>query len=318
MKLRLLAGALALAFSTGAACSADLQLRKGEPLFDAPPAPPPLWTGFFLGVSVGGAWSGGIPGVEASALDNGPYAPFGYRPGEAAAASVNGAQSGGSGGGFIGGGQVGYNRAFGSGAARFVLGAEADIQGLAGGTPAKRNGFGVASTTADAAPDEYPVTFFSTTSTRASLDYLGTLRGRLGWLATPTLLLYGTGGLAYGGVNFSSSAMTTDVTGSLLLQFMPAVAAASHAHTQVGWTAGGGFEWMIKPNWSVKAEYLHYDLGSASTSGVAVAGFGPEWTEYRGAPAYIYATRASANFNGNLVRAGLNYHLDAGLVPFAR
>ena len=36
-----------------------------------------------------------------------------------------------------------------------------------------------------------------------SLDYLGTVRGRLGYLFTPTLLVYATGGLAYGGVNSS-------------------------------------------------------------------------------------------------------------------
>jgi outer membrane immunogenic protein len=34
------------------------------------------------------------------------------------------------------------------------------------------------------------------------IDYLGTVRGRLGWLVNPTLLVYGTGGLAYGGPTF--------------------------------------------------------------------------------------------------------------------
>ncbi len=314
MKFRLLPSALALALSTGAAFSADLQLRRGEPLYDDPP-PAPLWTGLFVGLSAGGTWSGAISGIEAGALDNGPYAPFGYRPGDAAAASVNGALSRSPGGSFIGGGQVGYNREFGAGSVRFVLGAEADIQGLVGSSPAKANGFGVSSTTAPEAPDQYGVAFFSQTQTRATLDYIGTLRGRFGWLATPTLLLYGTGGLAYGGVNFSTAAATTDVTGSPLVQFRPAAVATSYAKTQIGWTAGGGFEWMIKPNWSARIEYLRYDLGSAAATGVVVGQFGPEWTEYQGAPAYIYATRASTHFSGNLVRAGVNYHLDGGALP---
>ena len=40
-------------------------------------------------------------------------------------------------------------------------------------------------------------------SVTKELDYFGTVRGRLGWLAYPSLLVYGTGGLAYGGVKSS-------------------------------------------------------------------------------------------------------------------
>jgi hypothetical protein len=41
------------------------------------------------------------------------------------------------------------------------------------------------------------------------------------------------------------------------------------AELVTGWTAGGGVEWMFTQNWSVKVEYLHYDLGTASFSWVA-------------------------------------------------
>lgn len=62
---------------------------------------------------------------------------------------------------------------------------------------------------------------------------------------------------------------------------------------------GAGLEWMVVPRWSVKAEYLHYDLvssfNSASTSTFFVVP--------------VYQTLASsAHFQGDLARAGVNYH----------
>jgi outer membrane immunogenic protein len=39
-----------------------------------------------------------------------------------------------------------------------------------------------------------------------------------------------------------------------------------------GWTAGGGIEYAIVPNWSMKVEYLHYGLGSANYFGALNTG----------------------------------------------
>jgi len=77
-----------------------------------------------------------------------------------------------------------------------------------------------------------------------------------------------------------------------------AAGSANYSNLLVGWTAGGGMEWMFHPNWSVKAEYLYYDLGAVSTSG-PVAGTSPS-----GAPfaAFTLASQASARFNGHIVR----------------
>jgi outer membrane immunogenic protein len=119
-----------------------------------------------------------------------------------------------------------------------------------------------------------PTTLFNQTSVIAgesliqsalaskSMDYFGTVRGRIGFLATPTLLVYGTGGLAYGGIH-SSTLIGQAITGA------PAVpniysAFGSVSNTRVGWTAGGGVEWLFLPNWSIKLEYLYYDLGSVT------------------------------------------------------
>ena len=77
-----------------------------------------------------------------------------------------------------------------------------------------------------------------------NVNWFGTLRGRLGY-AFNNVLVYGTGGLAYGGVNFR-------IENSRLTRL-----AAQH-----GWTAGGGVEYMFTPNWSGKIEYEHvtFDL----------------------------------------------------------
>jgi outer membrane immunogenic protein len=136
-----------------------------------------------------------------------------------------------------------------------------------------------------------------------SVDYLGTVRGRFGFLVIPTLLVYGTGGLAYGEINAS-----TGVTESLGFVDTPGTFGTfgSTTTTRVGWTAGGGLEWMFWPNWSFKVEYLYYDLGNVT---------------YHTAPLLLTATdivgtlvadasRTTTRFNGSVVRAGINYHFN--------
>ena len=126
-----------------------------------------------------------------------------------------------------------------------------------------------------------------------------TVRGRLGYLVTPTLLLYGTAGLAYAGVNFSAAYATLDLANV----YGAAFNSPSYSDTRVGWTAGAGVEWMFMPNWSAKVEYLYYDLGSATLNAVITG-----TNNLTGATGYGYATSTSARFNGNLVRAGVSYH----------
>ena len=101
--------------------------------------------------------------------------------------------------------------------------------------------------------------------TSSRVNWYGTVRGRLGFLFTPTLLVYGTGGLAYGGVNTTVNHNTLMVSFPLTSQGL-APGSASFSDTRVGWTAGGGLEWMFMPNWSAKVEYLYTDLGTTSLS----------------------------------------------------
>lgn len=292
--------ALALTLSVGSALAADLPSRKGPPLLPPPP-PPPLWTGFYVGLNAGGTWSNS---------NNISYASFpgGCNPGFLGCAAVpsssqllaavsSGNIGSGNQGGFIGGGQVGYNWQFYN---SFLVGIEADIQGVAG----SRN-----NTTSTAALQNPNFTnlLVQTTSVSRSLDYIGTVRGRLGWLATPTLLVYGTGGLAYGGVSLNYGSVGTELRDATLPNSY--FSAAAFSDTRVGWTAGGGVEWMFWPNWSAKVEYLYYDLGRATVAASPLINVG---TTIPGATYSSAFPQVTTRFNGNIVRAGLNYHFNWG------
>jgi hypothetical protein len=65
---------------------------------------------------------------------------------------------------------------------------------------------------------------------------------------------------------------------------------------------GGGFEWKFAPQWSVKAEYLFYDLGRATYNGVLVAA-----CTGCGVPFFTNNVQTTTRFDGNIIRVGLNY-----------
>jgi outer membrane immunogenic protein len=297
--------ALALVLTAGTALAADLPHYKA-PL--PPPPPPPLWTGFYVGLNAGGTWGDNNNIYVTSApifVNANPL--LGLAPQFASLAALGGSgifSSNSS--GFIGGGQIGYNWQFYNGAA--VAGIEADIQGIAYSNNNRTFISGI--------PAPLGNTVVTVMSARKSVDYLGTVRGRLGWLFTPTLLVYGTGGLAYGGVTLNVAGFqsvvppgpnftTTGFTGG---QF---------SDTRVGWTAGGGLEWMFWPNWSAKVEYLYYDLGSVRTSGgLTTSTSTPIFTPVpAGTLAWANATEIRTQFRGNIVRAGVNYHFNWGAPP---
>jgi outer membrane immunogenic protein len=139
------------------------------------------------------------------------------------------------------------------------------------------------------------------------LDYLGTVRGRLGWLFTPTLLVYGTGGFAYGGASLNISQMSYDDAGF----FGAGFGVAGRNVGATGWTAGG-LEWMFMPNWSAKAEYLYYDLGTISANLGPVAGLNLTAFAVPGSLGFANVSQVSTRVSGNVVRAGVNYHFSWG------
>ena len=180
------AGAMAL---TGAAVAADLGARPPPPVF-LPPPPIFSWTGLYLGVNAGGTWSNSNT-VDTTAVPVFAAPTFETELALSSALATTSVPVSNS--GFIGGGQIGYNYQFNN---SFVAGVEADLQGIAGSTQTgKVFGSGV--------PVNFPAeTITSAVGANKRVDYIGTVRGRLGFLVTPTLLAYGTGGLAYGGVDF--------------------------------------------------------------------------------------------------------------------
>ena len=112
------------------------------------------------------------------------------------------------------------------------------------------------------------------------VKWFGTLRGRLGWIPTDPLLLYATGGLAYGNVTDNLSVATTPFPGvgsqpgggfsyACRNPGPPSCFLGSSSQTLVGWTAGVGGEYMLMRNLTVKAEYLYVNLGRLSDVAVA-------------------------------------------------
>jgi len=293
MKSPFLAG-LAVALAVGPSLAADLPAQKA-PAVILPP-PPPTWTGAYFGANVGGIFdaSGGVVTSAGALFDDtangaGLAGPTAF--GSAAAAALGGNASL-NGTGVIGGGQLGFNWQFNS----FVVGLEADIQGTTLSSYATTSGAAVEPATGS------PVTAQSNLS--KSLNYLGTVRGRLGYLITPTLLVYGAGGLAYGGMTFSNGVFLSSTNAAFPLSAV----SANYGDARIGWTAGGGVEWMFAPNWSAKIEYLYYDLGSVGATAFAAA------PVPGGALLYAAAYQSSARFDGHIVRAGLNYHFH-GFAP---
>jgi outer membrane immunogenic protein len=262
LKRFLLAGA-ALGVLAVPAMAADMAVKA--------PAPYPyLWNGFYGGLNVGYA-------DEQSTFTTAavPITPAPFDDGLAVLSSGRIVTNNGM--GVIGGGQVGYNVQMGK---LWLLGLEADIQGITGtssGTVA-----------AGQAVIGIPVTSVQTVS--AKTDWLGTLRARFGIVLTPTWLIYFTGGLAFGGDNANS---TLAQSGGGFV----GTGAGSISNTRLGGTYGAGLEWMFARNWSAKAEYLFYDLGTTNFAYAARSG------------GVVYQTVTnSVHFEGNIARVGVNLH----------
>jgi outer membrane immunogenic protein len=259
---RLLIGAMAataLAGGIGTAMAADV-----APYYRAPPMVPIFsWTGFYVGANVGGAWSSN--NALWSPLPS--SAAFGVFP---IAGNTGGSSA-------IGGFQAGYNWQF---APTWVVGLEGDWSW------AKTGGSFNAPWTTNPGSVVVPGSFTSMSST---LDWVSSLRARLGYLVMPNLMAYGTAGGAWGKIDYAASN-----SGGVV----PYATSTAFSSTQGGWVAGGGLEWMITNNWLLRGEYLYYSLNS-SPSAVAVSGTFPGSAFPSG---YSWS-----NTNVSVARAALSY-----------
>jgi outer membrane immunogenic protein len=225
-----LASIVSLGFSgLGGAMAADMAVKARPPI-----APPPIytWSGCYLGADVGG----GSQRQGASEFT----IPTGFNAGPTAV-SLNKTS-------VMGGPYAGCNYQFGS---NWVIGVEGDWSAAA------------LSSTANA-PNNFlnglPVGSGGVVYTQR-LNWLASIRGRVGYAVVPNVLLYVTGGAAWGNSDYSGvdayrgGCPNCSVTGSF-------------NNTSNGWVAGGGVEWAPwNNNWIVRAEGLYYSLSGASAFG---------------------------------------------------
>ena len=327
--------AIVMAISATSVFAADLPAHKAP----QPAEPVISWTGAYAGLNAGYGF-GTNNNSNVSLLNSGSWSvttvsnstfviPGSYVGGASQANPTSISQSG-----FIGGAQFGYNYQINQ---SFVVGFETDIQGTA--MRGNSTGYGIFGSTSNTNNSASSGVYANqngafTITNQAGLDYLGTARGRVGYLFRPTLLLYATAGLAYGGawsdvvINGASTTTAYAYASGAPTAPYPNVSQAylgggRSNNLLVGYSAGGGLEWMFMPNWSLKGEALYYNLGNmnVSTTSVAGASYGQALVVPNVATAQVYTSNSvlsghtSVNYQGVMARAGLNYHFNFGSAP---
>jgi outer membrane immunogenic protein len=255
-----------LASAPLSALAADMQVKA--PL---PPIAANSWTGFYIGGNVGGAWTRNTATwnlVPGGILDVDPI-------------------TGGTGGSAVTGGfQEGVNWQF---ARSWVVGIEADWSftkergSFSQGWIATASGLPIRS---------------GSTNMSSGLDWLASARNRLGYLVTPNILAYATGGAAWGRIRYDGAATNSGLA--------PFATSAGFSNTLAGWVVGGGLEWMLGSNWLLRGEYLYYQLesppGVTTLNPLPFAGacLGP-------CPTQKPDSYSWSNTSINVVRAALSY-----------
>lgn len=264
--VRSLLSGVSFAALTCSAFAADMPLKA------PPPAIPTYsWTGFYGGLHAGGGWHADDDATVTMQRFSGQYPPGNPKPLQTFDAST---------GSFpVGGLQVGYNWQI---QQHWVIGLEVDFSG------SWNDELG-------AVLSEGPIT--DTVTSKRGIDWFGTVRGRVGYLFTPTLLGYGTGGLLYG---HTRNDFTQAITGPGPVGSFTIVNGASDV--SAGWTVGGGLEWAMAPKWSVKLEYdyLHFDDAVSSSTTIA-------FTSGKGGNTGVFNVDAP-NTSAHIIQVGLNYH----------
>lgn len=297
MKNITIAGALLLttAFS---ALAADLPTRVAPVPVYVPP--PPLWTGPFIGGSLGGAW--GDPGNDTGSskvlfCTRGPDCagyPAGFGPFSSAFSNV-GKSSDATFAPSIG---AGYNFQI---APNFVVGGLVDITYL--GKSAGRSATGPA-VRVDNMTDEQ--TFYRDTF---SQDWLATARLKAG-VTFDNVMIFVTGGLAMSNLDSSSVSETTWTRRTQPpATSTAAIGAGSSNGTAFGWAVSAGVEYRFAPNWSIFGEYLYYSLSDSYNVTVRAQPI----TGSTATSTY----RVKVDGDGSIFRIGLNYAFWSYPAPIA-
>jgi len=290
---------------TAAATAADLPRRAPPPVFT--PVPVFTWTGFYAGFNAGYGFdasdrrtNNGFTQVTAAGVPVGANPVVQLPNGAFTTAGVLGpvgstlAYNSGNNEGFTGGGQIGYNWQLTPGSG-VVIGFEADAQYLDFG--GRRSRFTTNALAINPA-------FVPVDSVLSTLDFFGTVRGRIGY-AFDRVLFYGTGGFAYATGDRGARVAFTNFN-NRSDDFL------------TGWTAGGGIEYALPTDSflnffrssavTLKVEGLYVNLDRNNRNSVnlpLVGGF-----QTAGGLLPVFSNNGVLRRDDNsfaVVRAGLNY-----------
>lgn len=225
--------------------AADLQ---GAPVYKAAAAVPVYdWSGFYVGGSVGGRWDSSDWTTTGLSSQNGPPRPL-DNPARLSQGSAR-----------IGL-HAGVNWQI---SPRWVTGIEGDIAWA--DSKARNNGMPGTRFPADDPGGDVA-------SVRDRWD--ASLRARLGYLVTPGALLYATGGIAWLNqeAGYTCGPNSPWCSGSNI----NTLRTDTVSRTSLGWTVGGGLEWMLGGNWLLRGEYRYSEYerwhGALMTTGGAAIG----------------------------------------------
>lgn len=131
-----------------------------------------------------------------------------------------------------------------------------------------------------------------TTTAQQNIAWLSTIRARLGKLATHNILVYLTGGPAFGSTNLAFDQRQIEVSCTTT-----PCSTGNTTQSKAGWTAGVGLEYAVTQQATFKAEYLYVDLGTMTIN--APSNTSPGIINYQ----------INSSFNNNIVRLGINYKI---------
>jgi outer membrane immunogenic protein len=243
MKKTLVAAAAAFAIASGAmigqASAADLDFMPAPP----PPVFVPTWAGFYIGGHVGYGEGDFDTRLDLDyfdafdVLENDSYSFFNSLSPD----------------GLVGGIQGGYNWQIN----RLVLGIEADISFTDWSD--SRSSFNRGDVL-DLGFTGLDATEYAFGSTSADIDFLASVRGRLGF-AMNNFLLYGTGGIAWADAEASARVVVYDSSTDLETTWT-----GKRSFNDIGFVAGAGMAWMVIPQtFSVGVEGLYYFFDQKKT-----------------------------------------------------
>jgi opacity protein-like surface antigen len=238
--------------------------------FWTPPAPAAAyrWEGGYFGANVG--YLHGTGGFGITGFPDGAFAGLIPPIPPTTRATVND---------VVEGVQAGYLHQIGA----LVIGFEQDV---ILGTP-------TVATSASGTASGFPYTL----TQQQTINWLATMRARVGFAPNDQFLLYATGGLAVGGVT-TGSTLTFNLPGGIAYL-------GGRNDFRAGWAAGVGVEYALTSQFSATLEYLHVDLGHVTVAGIPNV-------------PVVFEVHTDANVSADIVRAGINYRFDRDGSDFQR